>query len=99
MKVKQNRTTVAPMPFTAKNLLFIVTENPLYWWKVNRCEFKTLSKLACRYFTPLPASILSEQLFSGAGLIHNPLRNMLKDDKAATLIFIKHNSPSFKFNY
>ncbi|GBP64434.1 hypothetical protein EVAR_19886_1 [Eumeta japonica] len=50
-------------------------ENPLNWWKVNRCEFKILSKLACRYLSPPPANVPSEQLFSGAGLIYNSLRN------------------------
>ncbi|XP_072929650.1 zinc finger BED domain-containing protein 4-like [Epargyreus clarus] len=74
-------------------------ENPLNWWKVNRCEFKILSKIACRYLSPPPASVPSEQLFSGAGLIYNPLRNRLEAEKAAILLFIKYNSPIFKFNY
>lgn len=60
---------------------------------------KFLSKLACRYLPPPPASVPSEQLFSGAGLIYNPLRNRLEAEKAAILLFIKYNSPIFKVNY
>ncbi|GBP72354.1 Zinc finger BED domain-containing protein 4 [Eumeta japonica] len=53
-------------------------ESSLNWWKVNCCEFKILSKLACRYLSPPPASVPSEQLFSGAGLIYNPIRNRIR---------------------
>lgn len=74
-------------------------ENPLNWWKVHHCELKILSKLARRYLSPPPASVPSEQLFSGAGLIYNPLRNRLEAEKAAILLFIKHNIPMFKFDY
>ncbi|GBP12577.1 hypothetical protein EVAR_10241_1 [Eumeta japonica] len=36
-------------------------------------------------------SVASEQLFSGAGLIYDPLRNRLEGNKASKLLFIKYN--------
>ncbi|XP_033218096.1 zinc finger BED domain-containing protein 4-like [Belonocnema kinseyi] len=74
-------------------------ENPLNWWKVNQSELKILSEIARRFLSSPPASVPSEQLFSGAGLIYDPLRKRLEPEKAAKLLFIKYNSPIFKFDY
>ncbi|XP_063900926.1 zinc finger BED domain-containing protein 4-like [Zophobas morio] len=76
-----------------------INENPLKWWSVNRSELKILSGIARRFLTPPPASVPSEQLFSSAGLIYEPLRNRLEPEKAAILLFIKYNSTIFKFSY
>ncbi|KAL3268474.1 hypothetical protein HHI36_007585 [Cryptolaemus montrouzieri] len=48
-------------------------ENPVIWFKVNRCEFNILSKLACTYLSPPPASVPSEKLVSGASLIYTTI--------------------------
>lgn len=76
-----------------------VSENPLKWWSVHREEFKILSSIARRFLSTPPGSVPSEQLFSSAGLIYEPLRNRLESEKAAILLFIKYNAPIFNFNY
>lgn len=76
-----------------------ISENPLKWWSVNRSEFKILSGIARRFLSPPPASVPSEQLFSSAGLIYEPLRNRLDPEKAAILLFIKYNAPILNFSY
>lgn len=75
-----------------------VNENPLNWWNVHRGEFKVLSPIVRRFLSAPPGSVPSEQLFSSAGLIYEPLRNRLESEKAAILLFIKYNAPIFKFN-
>lgn len=67
-----------------------MNEDPLLWWKLNT-KFKPLNLTARQYLSCPPSSVASEQLFSGAGLIYNPLRNRLEEDKAAKLLFIKYN--------
>lgn len=76
-----------------------VDENPLKWWSVHREEFKILSSIARRFLSTPPGSVPSEQLFSSAGLIYEPLRNRLDSEKAAILLFIKYNAPIFNFVY
>ncbi|XP_026736461.1 zinc finger BED domain-containing protein 4-like [Trichoplusia ni] len=76
-----------------------VSENPLNWWSVHRGEFKVLSPIVRRFLSAPTGSVPSEQLFSSAGLIYEPLRNRLEPEKAAILLFIKYNAPIFKFNY
>jgi len=76
-----------------------VDENPLKWWGVHREELKLLSPIARRFLSTPPASVPSEQLFSSAGLIYEPLRNRLDPEKAAILLFIKYNAPILNFTY
>ncbi|KAJ3661956.1 hypothetical protein Zmor_006328 [Zophobas morio] len=76
-----------------------INENPLKWWSVNRSELKILYGIARRFLSPPPASVPSEELFSSAGLIYEPLRNRLEPEKAAILLFIKYNSTIFKISY
>lgn len=76
-----------------------VADSPLGWWRDNKTEFKKLSSIARRYLSVPPASVPSEQLFSGAGLVYDTLRNRLDPKKAAILLFIKYNAPTFQFNY
>ena len=76
-----------------------VDENPLKWWNVHREELKSLSPIARRFLSTPPGSAPSEQLFSSAGLIDEPLRNRLESEKAAILLFIKYNAPVLNFDY
>lgn len=73
-------------------------ENPLDWWK-SKSKFDKLTDLARKYLSAPPASVPSEQLFSAAGLIYEPLRNRLMGDKAAKLLFLKYNLPLLNFDY
>lgn len=75
-----------------------LSENPLLWWKTHT-KYNSLSTLVREYLSPPPASVPSEQLFSAAGLIYDPLRNRLSGDKAAKLLFVKYNLPLLNFGY
>lgn len=76
-----------------------ITENPFNWWNINGHKYTTISATARKYLSAPPGSVPSEQLFSGAGLIYEPLRNRLEADKAAKLLFLKYNLPLLKFSY
>ncbi|GBP43067.1 hypothetical protein EVAR_96329_1 [Eumeta japonica] len=67
-----------------------IHEDPLMWWKCNT-KFQPLYFIARQYLACPPGSVASEQLFSGAGLIYDPLRNRLEGNKASKLLFIKYN--------
>lgn len=75
--------------------------NPLAWWKANAARFPELSRLARIYLSSPPTSVpsVSEQLFSGAGIIYNPKGTRLHGDKAEKLLFLKYNLPLLNFNY
>lgn len=75
-----------------------LSENPLLWWKMHT-KYNSLSTLVRQYLSPPPGSVPSEQLFSAAGLIYDPLRNRLSGDKAAKLLFVKYNLPLLNFDY
>lgn len=75
-----------------------LSENPLLWWKMHT-KYYSLSTLVRQYLSPPPGSVPSEQLFSAAGLIYDPLRNRLSGDKAAKLLFVKYNLPLLNFDY
>ncbi|KAF9409272.1 hypothetical protein HW555_011307 [Spodoptera exigua] len=67
-----------------------ISDDPLLWWKVNgNTKFQPLQSIARQYLSCPPGSVASEQLFSGAGLIYDSLRNRLDGDKASKLLFIK----------
>ncbi|KAL0851503.1 hypothetical protein ABMA28_007294 [Loxostege sticticalis] len=69
-----------------------ISDDPLLWWKVNgNTKYQYLKSIARQYLSCPPGSVASEQLFSGAGLIYDPLRNRLDGDKAAKLLFTKYN--------
>ena len=61
------------------------------WWKDNTSRFPLLAKLARKYLSAPPTSVLSERLFSSAGDIYTEKRNRLSPDKAEQLLFIKGN--------
>lgn len=67
-----------------------IHEDPLMWWRSNT-KFQALYSIARQYLSCPPGSVASEQLFSGAGLIYDPLRNRLDGDKASKLLFVKYN--------
>nr|XP_026496974.1 zinc finger BED domain-containing protein 4-like [Vanessa tameamea] len=67
-----------------------LSEKPLLWWNMHT-EYSSLSTLVRQYLAPPPGSVPSEQLFSAAGLIYDPLRNRISGDKAAKLLFVKYN--------
>ncbi|XP_046970982.1 zinc finger BED domain-containing protein 4-like isoform X2 [Vanessa cardui] len=70
-----------------------ISDDPLLWWKVNgNTKFQPLQSIARQYLPCPPGSVASEQLFSGAGLIYDSLRNTLDGDKASKLLFIKYNT-------
>lgn len=75
-----------------------IDECPMVWWK-NKFKYDKLTVLARKYLSAPPASVPSEQLFSAAGLIYEPLRNRLIGEKAAKLLFIKYNLLLLKFDY
>lgn len=93
--------------FTLKSLLteynkdkkLQFTEDPLLWWKVNSNKYKDLIPIVRQFLATPPSSVPSEQLFSGASLIYDPLRNKLKSEKAAKLLFVKYNLPLLNFEY
>lgn len=77
-------------------------ENPLDWWKTKLLKYDKLADLARKYLSAPPASVPtvpSEQMFSAAGLIYEPLRNRLMGEKAAKLLFLKYNMPLLNFDY
>jgi hypothetical protein len=55
----------------------------LAWWKDNSDKYSRLSVLACQYL-----AVLSERIFSAAGLIVTKLRNRL----IVQIIFLNKNS-------
>lgn len=61
-------------------------------------QFKCFSKTVPTYLSPPPDSVPSEQIFSAAGLIYDPLRNRHSGDKAAKLLFVKYNLPLISFD-
>jgi hypothetical protein len=76
-----------------------ISEKPLVWWGYNSKKYSLICALSRRFLAPPPASVPSEQLFSGAGLIYEPTRNRLNPEKAAKLLFLKYNLPLLKFDY
>lgn len=77
----------------------ISSEDPLIWWRQNKLRYKSLIPIVRQFLCAPAGSVASEQLFSGAGLIYDPLRNQLESDKAAKLLFLKYNMHIFNFDY
>ena len=65
-----------------ENCQMPVTDS-LAWWKDNSDKYSRLSVLACQYL-----AVLSERIFSAAGLIVTKLRNRL----IVQIIFLNKNS-------
>ncbi|XP_047518192.1 zinc finger BED domain-containing protein 4-like [Pieris napi] len=75
-----------------------LNEDPLLWWRYN-IKYKVFAPIVRIYLSAPPSSVPSEQLFSAAGLIYEPLRNRLEGEKAAKLLFVKYNLPLVNFDY
>lgn len=72
---------------------------PLEWWKANKTELPNLATLAKKFLSAPSTSVPSEQLFSGAGLVYEPLRNRLHGSTVEKLLFVKYNLPETQFKY
>lgn len=62
----------------------------LTWWKGICCSSK-LSQIAIAILSCPPTSASTERSFSTYGLIHTAKRNRLTNERAAKLVYIKHN--------
>lgn len=76
----------------------LLDEDPLLWWRYD-IKYKVFAPIVRTYLTAPRSSVPSEQLFSTAGLIYEPLRNRLQGDKAAKLLFVKYNLPLLNFDH
>ncbi|CAG8527085.1 10395_t:CDS:2 [Dentiscutata heterogama] len=65
--------------------------NPLAWWKDKSGIYLALSNLARKYLSVLATSVLSERLFSDAGLHIMALHNRLHPDMVKQMMFFKCN--------
>ncbi|KAM0728552.1 Zinc finger BED domain-containing protein 4 [Formica fusca] len=72
--------------------------NPHTWWNMNT-KFQCLASIAKKYLSAPATAVASEQFFSNAGFIYNPLRTRLQGEKAIKLLFIKYNLPLLNFQY
>ena len=79
-------------PITRRN-------DPLLYWKNNEQSKPLLAKLAHRFLSSPPGSVLSERLFSTAGDIADGKRNRLLPDKVEMLLFLNKNLLLLNFNY
>ncbi|KAF0692783.1 Zinc finger BED domain-containing protein 4, partial [Aphis craccivora] len=62
----------------------------LTWWK-GICSSSKLSQIAIAILSCPPTSASTERSFSTYGLIHTAKRNRLTNERAAKLVYIKHN--------
>lgn len=71
--------------------------NPLHWWAHNKNRFPWLAILANSLLSIMATSVLSERIFSTAGLIVNKLRNTstgyLSPFLSRLLFLQKQNTP------
>jgi len=67
-------------------------ENPLDWWRKNRCNYPFLSTLVRSRCCTLATSVPCERLFSKAGIILNERRTRLSTNKLKQLLFINVNN-------
>ena len=66
-------------------------EDPLMWWKRNAERLPLLSLVAKKYLCVCATSTASERVFSTAGNIVIPTRNLLKPEKVDMLVFLAKN--------
>ena len=67
------------------------TGDPYLWWSPHHQEFPFFSKLARRYLSAPATSVLSEQLFTVAGDLHDEKRNRIMPELSQDLLFIQNN--------
>ncbi|KAF2891579.1 hypothetical protein ILUMI_14594 [Ignelater luminosus] len=73
-----------------------ISDDPLLWWKMNT-KFQPLNSIARQYLSCPPCSVASEQLFSGAGLIYDPIWYIALDDNRRNLQDFASESEDVKF--
>lgn len=61
----------------------------LQWWKLHSQDFPILSKIARNYLAIQSSSVLSENLFSGAGNTITESRNRLSPDTSRAVVCLK----------
>jgi len=67
----------------------------LEWWKAQVNIFPTLSRLAMKYLSIPATSVLSERLFSDAGLHLSACHTCLKPELLGSMLFLKRNMKLF----
>ena len=65
--------------------------DPLLFWKSEAARFPLLSVVARKYLCVCATSAASERVFSTAGLVLCPARNLLKPEKVNMLVFLAKN--------
>ncbi|KAH7703419.1 zinc finger BED domain-containing protein 1-like protein [Aphelenchoides avenae] len=73
--------------------------DPLVWWRENSSRFPILSPAAMRFLSTPATSVHSEQIFSAAKLVYNPLRTRLDPKRAEMLIFLHRNLSTIHYHY
>lgn len=63
-------------------------EDPLQFWEQRKKVFSNLHKIALKYLCIPATSVLSERVFSKAGLVCNQRRNRLESKKLDQIIFL-----------
>ncbi|KAM3842487.1 E3 SUMO-protein ligase ZBED1 [Diretmus argenteus] len=66
-------------------------DTPLGWWRENGSRFPLLANMARKYLCVTTTSSPSERVFSVAGTIVTPHRNLLKPERVNQLIFLAKN--------
>lgn len=69
------------------------SDNPYYYWGVNRDRFPNLAATARKFLCAPCTSVESERLFSTASNIVDEKRNRLTPERAEMLIFMRKNLP------
>ena len=67
------------------------TSNPYTWWNNNKLRYLLLAKLVKWYLCSPPASVPSERLFFGAGILYEERINKLIAERAEILLLMKNN--------
>lgn len=69
------------------------------YWKANEYRFPLLAPVARRFLGAPATSVHSEQVFSTAKLVYDPLRSRLDPRKADMLVFLNRNLPTIGHRY
>ena len=75
------------------------TSCPRVWWRENESRFPALAGVARRFLGAPCTSVVSERLFSSAGLVYTDQRSRLAAERAEMLVFLKRNLPAINYSY
>ncbi|XP_067280629.1 E3 SUMO-protein ligase ZBED1-like [Pseudorasbora parva] len=94
-KVKQSTSTIpadqrAKLEITSYLQEEVIDgdDKPLEWWKENGSRFPLMANMARKYLCITATSTPSERVFSAAGNIVTPHRNLLKPERVNQLVFL-----------